>query len=345
MASHVTTRSGRTRLPRLVYGTAWKRERTSDLVYQALQAGFRAIDTAAQPRHYREDLVAEGVRRALANGVVASRSDLYIQTKFTPPGGQDLEGPNAPPYDPAAPIAEQVRASVESSLRNFMFPKAAESGNSEGEKSYLDCLVLHSPLEYREDTLAVWQVLQTYVPDRIRTLGISNVFLEQLQELISVADEVAAATGTAADLLRPVVVQNRFHSRGNVPDPHNIALRRFCALPDQRIVYQSFWTLTANPGLVNGRSSSAARAVANAVQVSPEVAFYGLVALGLGSGEEGDADSCPIVILNGTTSAEHMAADLAGMDKLVAWAQSSEGREPWLAAVADLKKSIGKRTL
>ncbi|CAK7244390.1 MAG: hypothetical protein STHCBS139747_005928 [Sporothrix thermara] len=356
MASHVTTRSGRTRLPRLVYGTAWKRERTADLVYQALQAGFRAIDTAAQPRHYREDLVAEGVRRALASGVVGARSDLYIQTKFTPPGGQDLEGPNAPPYDPAAPIAEQVRASVDSSLRNFTFPRAAAAtgggggggGDSEEEKkSYLDCLVLHSPLPHREDTLAVWEVLQTYVPDRIRTLGVSNVLLGQLQELIGVADEVAAATGTAADLLRPVVVQNRFHSRGNVPDPHNIALRRFCARPDQRIVYQSFWTLTANPGLVSGRSSAAARAVADAVQVSPEVAFYGLVALGLGPAEgdaEGDADSCPIVILDGTTSAEHMAADLAGMDKVAAWALSAEGRAPWAAAVADLKKSIGKRT-
>ncbi|CAK7223724.1 hypothetical protein SCUCBS95973_005276 [Sporothrix curviconia] len=342
MASHVTTRSGRTRLPRLVYGTAWKREHTTDLVYQALQAGFRAIDTAAQPRHYREDLVAEGVRRALTHGVVGSRRDLYIQTKFTPPSGQDLEGPNAPPYDPSAPIAEQVRASVESSLRNFTFPRTTDE-KSEGQ-SYLDCLVLHTPLVHREDSLAVWEVLQTYVPDRIRTLGVSNVLLEQLQELISVADEVAAATGTAADLLRPVVVQNRFHSRGNVPDPHNVALRRFCALPDQRIVYQSFWTLTANPGLVNGRSSSAARTVANAVQVSPEVAFYGLVALGLGPGEEGDADSCPIVILDGTTTAEHMAADLAGMDKLAAWAQSAQGREPWAAAVADLKKSIGKRT-
>ncbi|CAK7198927.1 hypothetical protein SEUCBS139899_001595 [Sporothrix eucalyptigena] len=341
MASHVTTRGGRTRLPRLVYGTAWKKERTTDLVYQALQAGFRAIDTAAQPRHYREDLVAEGVRRALANGVVASRSELYLQTKFTPPDGQDLEGPNAPPYDPAAPIAEQVRSSVESSLRNFTFPR-----DGKDEKSYLDCLVLHSPLHHREDTVAVWTVLQTYVPDRIRTLGISNVFLEQLQEVIEVADEVAAATGTEADLLRPVVVQNRFHSRGNVPDPHNIALRQFCGRPDQRIVYQSFWTLTANPGLVSGRSSSATHAVAQAAGVSPEVAFYGLVSLGLGAGVESevaDDSSCPIVILDGTTSPEHMAADLAGIEQIAAWAQSGEGREPWAAAIAGLKKSIGKR--
>ncbi|CAK7275065.1 hypothetical protein SEPCBS119000_006491 [Sporothrix epigloea] len=342
MASHIATRGGRTSLPRLIYGTAWKRERTADLVFQALQAGFRAIDTAAQPRHYREDLVAEGVRRALDHGIVASRSDLYIQTKFTPPGGQDLKGPNAPPYDPAAPVADQVRASVESSLCNFTF-STTRGKEAVQPPSYIDCLVLHSPLAHRDDTVAVWKALQAYVPDRIRTLGISNVDLDQLRELLSVADEVAAATGVAADLLHPVVVQNRFHSRGNVPDPHNIALRRFCALPSQCIVYQSFWTLTANPGLVNGRYSSAVRTVVDALQVSPEAAFYGLVALGLGPGEKDDS-SCPIVILDGTTSAEHMTADLAAIDKIAAWAQSAEGCTVWAAAVADLENSIGRWT-
>ena len=49
----------------MIYGTAWKQEHTADLVFNALKAGFRAIDTANQPRHYREDLVGEGIRRAL----------------------------------------------------------------------------------------------------------------------------------------------------------------------------------------------------------------------------------------------------------------------------------------
>lgn len=341
MASYVTTRGGRTRIPRLVYGTAWKRDRTADLVFQALQAGFRAIDTAAQPRHYREDLVAEGVRRALASGVVASRSDLYIQTKFTAPGGQDLEGLNAPPYDPAAPIAEQVRASVESSLRNFTFQRPAAGGEGEEENSYLDCLVLHSPMDRREDTLAVWTVLQTYVPRRIRSLGISNTGLEDLEEVLSVAEEVATDAGASADDLRPVVVQNRFHTYHHSPDPYDVALRRFCAHPDRRIVYQSFWTLTANPGLISGRVATGVQAVSSAAGVAPEVAFYGLVVLGLGGGGSDDA-SCPIVILDGTTSTTHMAADLAGLEKVAAWLQSPEGRAPWEAAVADLKKFVEK---
>ena len=40
--------------PTIKYGTAWKKEKTSEYVYQAIQAGFRHIDTACQPKHYNE---------------------------------------------------------------------------------------------------------------------------------------------------------------------------------------------------------------------------------------------------------------------------------------------------
>jgi len=54
----------------VVYGTAWKKDATTTLVQHALASGYRALDTAAQPRHYREDLVGEGVRAAIAQGLV-----------------------------------------------------------------------------------------------------------------------------------------------------------------------------------------------------------------------------------------------------------------------------------
>ena len=44
-------------------GTAWKKERTVELVVAAVHSGFRAIDTACQPKHYREDLVGEALLR------------------------------------------------------------------------------------------------------------------------------------------------------------------------------------------------------------------------------------------------------------------------------------------
>ena len=66
-------------IPTFLYGTAWKKDQTADLVYKALCSGFRGVDTAAQPKHYREDLMGEGVRRALAEGKVR-REDIYVRS-------------------------------------------------------------------------------------------------------------------------------------------------------------------------------------------------------------------------------------------------------------------------
>lgn len=68
------------KVPKFLYGTAWKKERTEELVYQALKAGFRGIDTAAQPRHYREDLVGKGIKRAIQDGIV-TREELYVRRR------------------------------------------------------------------------------------------------------------------------------------------------------------------------------------------------------------------------------------------------------------------------
>ena len=64
-------------VPAFIYGSAWKEKRTAHLVSQALQAGFTALDTAAQPRHYREDLVGEAVRQVLSPGTL-QRGNLFV---------------------------------------------------------------------------------------------------------------------------------------------------------------------------------------------------------------------------------------------------------------------------
>ena len=71
------------RVPALVYGSAWKMDRTTDLVYQALRNGFRAVDTAAQPKHYREDLVGDAIRQAIKDGIV-KREGLYVDAFYRP---------------------------------------------------------------------------------------------------------------------------------------------------------------------------------------------------------------------------------------------------------------------
>jgi diketogulonate reductase-like aldo/keto reductase len=306
-------------MPRLMYGTAWKKEQTADLVYQAIKAGFRGIDTAAQPKHYREDLVGEGIRRAVSEGIV-SRKDLYIQTKFTSPSGQN---PNSMPYDSALPIPSQVHASVSSSLVNLATPDV--------EPTYLDSVVLHSPYDNDADTLAAWRALRTYVPHVIRHIGISNVTLDVVRELDK-ADSNYDTLGCVS------VVQNRFHAETG----YDVALRAFCREKKLRggeindaggaggdgIVYQAFWTLTANPALV--RSEPVTTLVRETKgKVDAAGALYCLL-LGL----EGT------VVLDGTTSEKHMREDLEAVQTVATWGESEEGRAAWEKCLGGFKELI-----
>lgn len=125
--------------PAVFYGTAWKKEKTAELVELALRNGFRAIDTACQPKHYNEKGVGDGIARA---GL--KREELFIQTKYTPIGGQDK---NNVPYNPKDSVPVQVRTSLEVSLKNL-------------QTNYLDSLVLHSPMGSLEETVQVWRVFE-----------------------------------------------------------------------------------------------------------------------------------------------------------------------------------------
>lgn len=281
--------------PPFVYGTAWKKDRTTELVKLAVQSGFRSVDTAAQPRHYQEKLVGDALRELYAENVVA-REDLYLQTKYTTPAGQD---PNNMPYDASAPLENQIRTSVASSLKNLR----PSPGHEEG--SYVDCLLLHSPLPTVEQTLQAWAVLESYVPEKIRLLGISNVTLPVLKTIYENSS------------IKPSVVQNRFYPQTR----YDGVLRSYCN--EHNIVYQSFWTLTGNPRLL--KSDPVAR-LSDMAHVSKEVALYALVM------DQG------IAVLNGTTSADRMKEDLSGIRKVQHWAHAHE-RE-WSVTVAAFSKAI-----
>ncbi|ETI24568.1 hypothetical protein G647_03937 [Cladophialophora carrionii CBS 160.54] len=299
-APHLSGRHVIPALPAFIYGTAWKKGATSDLVYQALSNGFTAVDTAAQPKHYREDLVAAGIHRAIKDGKV-KRSEVYIQTKFTSVGGQD---PDNMPFDSKSPLAEQVKASVISSLQNFNFADIV----AEGEAQYIDTLVLHSPMSTLNETLEVWETLEQFVPGEIRNLGISNCNLFTLMDLYERAR------------IKPTVVQNRFYPNTKF----DIGVRQFCK--EKSIVYQSFWTLSANPGLVG---SNETRSLANQLGISPQSALYCLV-LGLGN----------VTILNGTKSVQHMQEDWNAVRIVQEFALSHP--EQWDTAVASFRKLIGQ---
>ncbi|CUF79964.1 aldo-keto reductase, putative [Bodo saltans] len=160
--------------PRIIYGTAWKKTDTPRLVFEALSAGFRGIDTACQPRHYREDLVGAGLAQAIVKGVV-KREEVFLQTKFSPIDAHDA---STIPYDPKAAIEDQVRTSVQVSLKNL-------------QTSYIDSIVLHSPLPTLELTVRAWKVLEEFVDQGIiHQLGVSNEYnasrFQQLYEAVRV---------------------------------------------------------------------------------------------------------------------------------------------------------------
>ena len=100
-------------LPPIIYGTAWKQERTAELVKMAITAGFRGIDTANQKKHYREDFAGEALLELMKQGI--KREDLFLQSKYTYKEGQD----HRLPYDPKADFTTQVNDSFASTLKNL----------------------------------------------------------------------------------------------------------------------------------------------------------------------------------------------------------------------------------
>ena len=59
-------------IPTFMYGTAWKKEATKELVQLAVASGFTAIDTANQLIHYEEALVGEALQAVEKKGIKRS---------------------------------------------------------------------------------------------------------------------------------------------------------------------------------------------------------------------------------------------------------------------------------
>ena len=257
---NITTLSG-VSMPCLLYGTAWKKEKTADLVTRAVKYGFRGIDTACQPKHYNEAGVGEAIQRLTKEGI--ARQDLYIQTKFTPLSGQD---PFNIPYQKNAPLNEQVAQSFAVSQKNLGV-------------SYVDGLILHSPLENMDQLMIVWQAIeQIYSREGTRQIGISNCYdLEILKQLYTAA------------IIKPAILQNRFYRDTG----YDKEIRQWCQ--EHKIIYQSFWTLTANPHVL---LSEAVQQTAQKYQKTPAQIFF-RVLIDIG-----------IVPLTGTCSDKHMQEDL-----------------------------------
>jgi diketogulonate reductase-like aldo/keto reductase len=233
-------------VPTFLYGTAWKEEATTELVSQALAAGFRGFDTANQRRHYDE----EGVGRALA-GVITKgvrREELFVQTKFTHRAGQD----HRLPYDEQADVAEQVRQSFRSSLEHLGIGR-------------IDSYLLHGPshrIGLGPADREAWRAMEAlHDAGSALLLGVSNVSSDQLEELIRFAR------------VPPVFVQNRCYAQLG----WDARVREIC--DRHSIIYQAFSLLTANAVVL--QQPAIRKIAARHERTIPQVIFRFSQALGM----------------------------------------------------------------
>lgn len=224
--------------PKFIYGTAWKKEATTKLVETALTAGYRAIDTANQAKHYSEALVGEALLKAFKNGI--SRNQIWLQSKFTSIDGQD----HRLPYDPNSSIATQVKQSFASTLTHL-------------HTDYLDSYLLHGPYNYPllgAEDFEVWKALEElYQSGATKAIGISNVNLPQLEMLVEHAN------------IKPAFVQNRCYAVKGWDEE----VRNFCM--NHHIHYQGFSLLTANEQIVRNPEVAT---IAKKYKVEPEQIIF-----------------------------------------------------------------------
>ncbi len=207
-------------IPPILYGTAWKENDTQRLVTQALQLGFKGIDTANQRRHYFEEGVGLGIQQFLKSSQ-KTRDDLFIQTKFTSVHGQD----HRKPYDEFDSLTNQVKQSFLSSLEHL-------------QTDYIDSYILHGPALSHgiiDSDLEIWQAMESlFLDGKAKILGISNVNLSQVETLYKKAS------------IKPSFIQNRCFATSKWDQD----VRLFCK--KNNIIYQGFSLLTANQSYLIG---------------------------------------------------------------------------------------------
>jgi diketogulonate reductase-like aldo/keto reductase len=203
----------------------------------ALGVGFRHLDCAE--RYRNEEAVGDALQEAIRQGTVA-REDVFVTTK--------LWNTNHRP--------ERVAPAFDASLRRLRL-------------DYLDCYLIHTPFAFlpgddqdpRDEygdviydpdvTLAeTWQALERLVDDgRCRSIGLSDVTLEKVREIVGVAR------------IKPAVVQVESH-----PYLPEWELLEFCQ--EQGIVLLAFASLghSLDPNVL---TDPVITAVADQMHMSP----------------------------------------------------------------------------
>jgi 2,5-diketo-D-gluconate reductase A len=172
-------------MPKLGLGTWQLRHQTAETVLQALEAGYRMIDTSGD--YHTQRGIGDAIR---AHG--APRESLFLITKI-----------------------EEHDDPCEATQRNL----------AELKLDYVDLVLIHRPPE-RGVGEALWQQLRRAKRERLtRDIGVSNYFIEQIEELVYRTGEL------------PVVNQIEW-----TPFGHSPRMLDFCH--DNGIVIQAWSPLT-----------------------------------------------------------------------------------------------------
>jgi diketogulonate reductase-like aldo/keto reductase len=169
-----------------------------------------------------------------------------------------------------------------------LFAQVAQSLASSLEHlntDYVDSYVLHGPSsshDWTDEDAEVWASMQKERDaGRTRWLGISNVSLRHLEQMAQAHAEA------------PAFVQNRCFARTG----WDRDVRLFCR--DRKIIYQGFSLLTANLEVLH--HPLIAMLASRAGVTPPQIVFAFARDIGM-------------LPLTGTSDAEHMKQDLAGLD-------------------------------
>lgn len=117
----------------------------------ALELGYRSIDAAIS---YRNEELVGGI---LAESTVP-REELFITTKI-------------PAREEYVSSKKSTRAAIDNSLKNF-------------QTDYLDLLLIHAPIEDKEQLKNTWEVFEEYYEaGKLKAIGVSNFRKNHLDEL------------------------------------------------------------------------------------------------------------------------------------------------------------------
>lgn len=170
------------RIPQLGLGT-WPLddEQVAAAVVQAVEAGYRHIDTA----------VKYGNERGVGNGIRASgvdRSELFITTKLD----GEFQG-----HDRAV-------AGLEGSLKRLGL-------------DYVDLLLIHWPLPGRDQYVSTWQTFERQQAEgKVRSIGVSNFKPAHLERLMAETDVVPAVNQIQLSPAITRTAEREFHARHGI---------------------------------------------------------------------------------------------------------------------------------